>query len=516
MKDTKEKLLHYFTNISRIALYIIAALMLLYLVRYALPKGWYLYEHQSAALIAAWHMLLMVLLTAFSFLTRRYMERFIQKECGREWILLGIAAFLLFAVCTLRVKALSYQMEGDQLIVWYCSVLAAENQFPMFVFGGQVGIYPNYKGLIFLYEMLFRIFHTTDPVLIGFIHACLAPVTLAAGYLSVREIMGRKTAIHFMPFMVCCLPYIIYTSYVYGDVGAICFTFCILAAIFRGLRLKKIGYYGLACIGAALGVLVRTNMWIVLIGICIGLAYQAIREWHWRAVVLAFCIMGSALFAGKGVALFYEVRSGEPIYSGMPAALWIAMGLQDGYAGPGYYNNYSKEKFYEAGCDTLAASQIGKDYIKERLLEFRSDPAMAKDFFHRKLYLQWEDSLFESVDFLSRYSEEPAENTWEYYFFRGEGYLAITKFCTHMQFIVYAFAFLGVLYRFLDKKEILYDVPLIIFVGGFLFSVIWEAKGRYILPYFMLLFIYAAYGWVRSAEMTKKAVGFLTAKKSGH
>ena len=45
------------------------------------------------------------------------------------------------------------------------------------------------------------------------------------------------------------------------------------------------------------------------------------------------------------------------------------------------------------------------------------------------------------------------------------------------------------------KKEILTIIP-VAFIGGTLFHMIWEAKSRYVFPYFVFLIPIAAYGLI--------------------
>ena len=92
-------------------------------------------------------------------------------------------------------------------------------------------------------------------------------------------------------------------------------------------------------------------------------------------------------------------------------------------------------------------------------------------------------------------------------FYQGEGHTIIKRISEYMLCTIYVFALIGVLGRLFSKENIqkgtlLYDIPLIVFVGGFLFSLVWEAKARYMLPYYILLHMYAAYGlWVSSTQI---------------
>jgi hypothetical protein len=78
--------------------------------------------------------------------------------------------------------------------------------------------------------------------------------------------------------------------------------------------------------------------------------------------------------------------------------------------------------------------------------------------------------------------------------YHGAGFLTIKQISEYMLCVIYVFSLIGVLKRIREKDSLLKDIPLIIFVGGFLFSIIWEAKARYVLPYYVLLHMYAVLG----------------------
>ena len=67
--------------------------------------------------------------------------------------------------------------------------------------------------------------------------------------------------------------------------------------------------------------------------------------------------------------------------------------------------------------------------------------------------------------------------------------------CDRWQMIVYA----GMLCYFLlavrKDSNILQHTLAVTMIGGFLFSIIYEAKARYIFPYYVFMFPYAAMGF---------------------
>lgn len=75
-------------------------------------------------------------------------------------------------------------------------------------------------------------------------------------------------------------------------------------------------------------------------------------------------------------------------------------------------------------------------------------------------------------------------------------------FMDQYQSLIFAGVFLWILFGFWKKKDLEQQILLITVFGGFLFHMLWEAKGRYILPYFVMLLPMAAVGL---AEMSARA-----------
>ena len=502
--SAKDKFIKYFTKFSRLILYLLAVIMLLWLNSKGLVNGRQWFDGASDIKIILVRVIIFVGVLVLSVIAGSVMERFSKNRQRVEWIVLGICCLIFGGICIWWVSAVPYKMDGDQLIVWYNAVLASQNEFPMYTHGGQMYIYPQQQGLSFLYELLFRITGSTSHRMIGYLNASLAPFTLFFGYQCVKECFRRKTAVCFLPFMMLCLPYIIYSPYVYGDIPSICFSFILLWAILRAVNQGRYRYYVVACMIAAVALMCRMNMWIFFIGAVIGLVYFALQRWSLKPIILGVCIVLCASIGMSSIKQFNSYRSGEPVSEGMPAILWVAMGLQFSEWGAGYYNHYSKGVYQQAGFDKEIAAEIGRQEVKERIDIFLSDPYQRTLFFDAKMRLQWLDPLFESIKFTGLF-EEQAEEPGEFivWIYQGEGYNVLSRFCADMMAAVYFFALFGVVSRFFEKRLILQDIPLIVFVGGFLFSIVWEAKARYMLPYYVLLLMYAANGVVWMSEIIK-------------
>lgn len=489
-KWSKDKFISYTTTFSRAVLYVIAGCMLLWLNVNALSLPGIL-----AVLLA------LFVSTGLGYL----LERVVSYGKYLEWIVLGTCCVLFWSVCIWWVFIVPYDMEGDQAIVWQAAANALSGDFSMYSHGGQMFIYPQQQGLAFLYEMLFRLTGSDSPQMIGYVNASLAPVTLFFGYQCVKECEGMKAAVRFLPLMMLCLPYIIYSPYVYGDIPSICFSFLMLWGILKFTKTMQYRYAVLVCLIAALALISRKNIWIFFVGMVIGLAYQTLHKWSLKPILFAVCVVLCASLSMTGIKQFNSMRSGYPVSSGMPTVLWLAMGLQYSEYGAGYYNNYSKGVYQQVGCDGELAAAIGLQEVKDRIKIFMQYPDQCGMFFKEKMCNQWTDPLFESVKFTGTFENENFDGLPPivYEVYRGQGKETLKHVCSMMMSVVYCFSFIGVAFRYFKKKPIMEDIPLIVFVGGFLFSIFWEAKARYMFPYFVLLHLYAAYGLTDVTEVIR-------------
>ncbi len=504
-----------FTNFSRACLYVLSACMLLWMIVSALTKGnaW----RNASDGVATTLLRLLAAVTAAILLTLigNKVDKLTERCKKAETIFVSAIAFLFWSVNLWWVYMVPYVPDGDQAVIWYNAVLALKGDFSMFDQGGQMFIYPQQQGLSFLYELLFRVFGTTSYRMIGYVNATLAPITLVFGYDCVKMCFDRKTAVRFLPLMLFCLPYIIYAPYVYGDIPSIALTFVLLWAILKAAQTSWKRYYILACLTATIALLCRMNMWICFIGITIGLIYHCFYKKSIKPFILAVSIILCASLGMAGLKQYNSYRSGYPKSKGMPSVLWMAMGIQYSEYGAGYYNDYSKRIFEQVGYDRKQASAIGKQEIKDRMRTFLSDGYQTKLFFKQKMESQWIEPLFESMKFTGTFETDDTKElspTVVSFYYAG-GYTIINGFSECMLCIIYVFAFMGLVKRYFEKRSLIEDIPLIVFVGGFLFSMIWEAKARYMLPYYVLLHMYAAYGIFVSSIGIKIFLNKFSSKK---
>lgn len=457
-----------------------------------------------------WKNILAAMMAVLSLAALLYAEKRMSKRA--QLIFCRVTVFLAMlwvgAASTWWIYAADRQPQGDQAFIYAGASYFLEGRFSFLEKGGYMSIYPHQLSLAALYELLFSVVGPYNYYAIEKINVILAVASVYAGYRIVSEITGHSAVIVGYNFlMMGCAPLIFYTSWCYGDIPGI---FCALAGAWMLLLYSKHGqkrYLALMVAFVVMALLFRRHSMILLIAIGIAAILYALKHkdiWIVAAVCLTVALFG---ISQQVIYKTYEIRSGIEHEEGIPTSTWIAMGLQDGpYSFGGWYNNYPKAIYYELDSDSEKTAELAKQNIRERLGVFRSDLGYAKTFFQEKILSQWNQPLYQSIFFNTKYWEEKAPLEGSFVSkIGGSYYRRILSFCDRWQFVV----FLGMLCYFLaavkGDSNILQHVLALTIIGGFFFSIVFEAKSRYIFPYYVMMFPFAMYGYQQMLE----AVGHL-------
>lgn len=397
--------------------------------------------------------------------------------------------------------------QGDQAYIYGGASYFMEGNYDFLAPGGYCDMYPYQLGLIALCELLFGIAGAFNYYAFEWICVALSAGCAYFGYRIVWEITGSGLAVTgYNMLMMGCLPLIFYTPWVYGDIPGIFFGMLAAWMLLAYGRKGRTGYLAAAAAALVFAMLVRKNSLILLTAAGIAAVLHGLRHRDRRPVLafLAAVLLSWGVYAGiyKG----YEVRSGYAHSDGLPFVVWIATGMEETKGTCGWDNDYYKQVYFESGHDREAAAAAARENLRQRLQIFVRDPVYAGKFFGRKVLSQWNGPLYQALYFNAESPQKqggprPDSLAAE---LGGKYYGAVLAFCDRWQFIVYT----GMLCYFLlaVKKEssLLQHVTAITIIGGFFYSVISEGKGRYIFPYYVMMFPFAAYG-LREAMIGMRA-----------
>lgn len=315
-------------------------------------------------------------------------------------------------------------------------------------------------------------------------------------------------------------PLNIYVTFIYGDLPSIVGCLFIALMIIKWMKQNKIDYIFWAILVACVSVLVRENTLIFLIACAISIILFMLLRKKPLMLLAAGLLIFLPLVTKSAVLLHFEHKGGEKMNNPIPSVGWITMGLQgDPYdkTGVGYYNGYNEATWWYQGTDTKVVSEYVKNDIKERVEYFKENPRFSYDFFRYKVLEQWIEPTFDSLYMTVTNYETAGELAVK--FFSGDGPQKVSDFMNKYLTVAYFFALLYVVFSIRHDNTPMNVLLMIAFIGGFLFSLMWEAKGRYCMPYFVFLMIYSAGGVAKMADLInllfKKLFGHGKAGKNG-
>lgn len=428
-------------------------------------------------------------------------------ERQKIWIerILLVISLLWMACCSYWwISVFDRRPEGDQAFIYGGASYFLEGGYTFLGKGGYCEIYPHQLGLIALMELLFLVVGTYNYYAFEIVCAIMAVGIVFLGYCLLQEFavpFGAKVL--YCVMMMGCIPLICYTSWVYGDVPSI--FFALLTAWFAGRwgNCQKVRYLVGIVAGIVMAMLVRKNSMILLVALCLLSIVYVIRYRKWQIGLTALLAVLCAVLAYQGIYKMYEIRSGYEHKAGLPVNSWIAMGLMEREGQCGWYNNLGKEVLYSVDLDYGATEEIMSEYIGQRLDVFQADKTYARWFFKKKILSQWNEPLYQSIYFSAKTLENEQVRMGgflEELYYTTEVHDRVFHFADIMQFLVYAGMLLYYLFAVRKDSGPLEHLLAVTIIGGFFFSVIWEAKARYIFPYYVMMYPLAVTGYFRAGQ----------------
>ena len=400
--------------------------------------------------------------------------------------------------------------KADQKQVLEIAMNMISGEYSEFAKGGYVDTYPNQVGLIYFCYILFQIlpFGYQAFRLLNVISITLSVFLINEIGNLVLEQKEEKKYIYGIVAMFF-LPLAGYVTFLYGNNIGLAFSLSGIWAVCKLLKKKKWRYVVLAIVTLACSVVVKQNYVIPVIGVLLILLYYCFKKPNKISITCLMGIMVGIILFSNVVNWRVEKITGIGISDGVPSLAWVVMGLQEGYMTDGWHNGYNKDVYQENGCDTEKTKKVVKADLKERVQEMIHTPAASFRFFYRKTVSQWNNPSFECfwiTDVNQRKKEGIAVGDYNKIVKGVVGEPGNPVLYEYMD-IYQSIIWLGVVFWMFfkgKKATILQMLFAIIFVGGFLFHTIWEAKCQYVMPYFILILPYAVMGYGAMVERIGK------------
>lgn len=503
----------YFQKLNGIANWVVrltGSAILFVLVWYSMRYTQYMiplsgYEYPVDSKDSAWINLLFagILLGLFFGVSHWGKRAGQRKQTVVQRVVLGLSMAVQGICGYLWISAADRPPRGDQESVFKAAAGFLKGSYEALGKRGYCEIYPHQLGLASLEELVFRILGKADYYSLQLLFAGMIAGSVLCVYGILKELTKNSTCVVFgTALMGLCVAPVFYCSWVYGEDPYVFFALLAAWMLCRYRNRKSMGSLAGFLVAVVFAMLFRKNAWILIIAFVLAGGVTALVQKDLRlmtALVLAILLPS---FCYTGIYKIYETRSGYAHAEGLPSSGFVHIGLMEteGRYGWDYYNSYAA--YYENGRDTRKTDEVYRELIRERLQEMKSTPGYLMQFLKGKVLSQWNAPLYQSMYF--NYGHEGVR--WEKltaFFDRlsGEWFQKLLWGADRLQFLVYSGCLFYFLFCVRKDSNLLQHVLAITIIGGFLFSILWEAKTRYVYPYYMMMFPLAAAGYGRVVEL---------------
>lgn len=386
--------------------------------------------------------------------------------------------------------------KGDSYLLMNMAEHIAAGNYQDFLPGGYLYNQPHQIPLAFLFAVLYRIFG------ISYVFVCQGlNCIFIVGILFLlnrlyQKFSGEIPESGFYLISFFFVPFYFYVTFVYGTLPGLFLALAGCLQLVKYLESGKVQNAAACIFCSVLAVLMKSNYLIFAVGFAAVLFYDFIRKINLRHLAVTAALIVSVAVSSHAVTAFTEHLTGITSDGGIPMVLFITMGLQEGPSAPGWWNGSHDRIFLNSEFDPKEAARRGEKKLKERLDAMKDDPAYAVDFMGKKLASEWSEPTYESIWIQqNRTSDTTAPAMISSLFFAGGRLSKIyVFFCNLFQSFLYFFSLLFVIGKW--KKATIPELLLpVIFIGGFLFHIFWEAKGQYTLPYCVCLLPMCVWGY---------------------
>lgn len=431
------------------------------------------------------------------------LRKLLQNRYPTTRVCLIVLAVIVGALSLWWALNSGYVLKGDQDSVVQTARRMLAGDYSDFEPGAYLFIFPFQIGFTTLLELLFTLFGTES----------LLPFTLLnwagniGSYLLLwgigRQLFFRDETADRGPerlaatlMLSLCLVGSLRINFVYGNLLG---NFLGLLAVWLLLRWQQAGGWGRfagGCLAMAGAIQLKLFNAIFLVALVIFLVLNALLRQKPQTLLLPVLLVLACVLGQSAVSRIYEAQAGQPLPKSYPMELTIAMGMQDNWEGwraPGWCNAYNFDTYREVGYDRELAVQKARQDIAARLQQFRAEPKTALQFYKLKTLSQWTEPTYQGFwleyDFFHPDKYSPFMDN----LYNGPLQDALVRGMKWYQTAVWLLAFLCLASRY-KSVQLGQLLPGLIILGGFLFSLLSEGKGQYILPYFLLAVPYAGAG----------------------
>ena len=336
----------------------------------------------------------------------------------------------------------------------------------------------------FLYSLFFRLIHIDEFGTPRALNVIAIIVILVAIY-KIGNMISKNHKVNKVRLMVLFLTFLslpMLSTFVYGDIPSLAFALLSVYYMMKFVDYNKLKYFTLATIFSMIAYMFRMNSLIFVIATVIYLLFnlftkitsKTVKENIINALLIVIFIVVSIVPA-QIVNDYYINKYNLDKSKEYPNISYILMGMSESWRGNGWYNE-------DIGEPALKNPESSKEEyaekIKDRLTYFSQNMGYTFRFYTMKLASMWSENTYSAVRLNLLHESE-------------DDYLNVIKepLLFYQKALLILMCVCSIIVLIQNRKNLSVNVIylLLIFMGGFAFHIIWEAKSRYIIPYIVVL-----------------------------
>lgn len=471
------------------------------------------------------HLLVLIAVTILLLICRRIgaKSKSGRKSHGKLAVGIVAAAGMLAAAAWILVTRLLPGSDPSKVCAVASQWMAGD--FSAFDEGEYLFCYPFQSGIVLFYYWLSKLFGDGNYVAMQFVNLIALTVIYYLLYKLFDRFWGRDKKILLISYLALILwvPLMFYVTYLYGILPGMA---CSLGAAYLALcylETRKLRYMIPAAFLMGIATALKMNCLIYLIAIGCFLVYDAAdillvskkKGKQWLVSIAFVAVMGLGVYGcNQATTAYVEHLSGYEMPEGEVMLSWVVMGLSEAPNAPGNYNGYIGNVFFDNLFDTELATEQSKADLKNIVKGMMENPIDSGIiFFARKTAYQWNDPTFIAMERMEGRQSTIAKPAWVRSVIEGKGRVLLSVILNIIQTMIWV----GMLfYLFFTRKSTNLNELLIavVFLGGFLFHMVWESSPSYTFPYFVLLIPYAVKGFAEYGRWADRVCRWIIERSS--
>lgn len=386
---------------------------------------------------------------------------------------------------------------ADQKYIYKAALGISEHDLSAFTAQkGYVNSNPQQEGMVLFEYLISLVTRKYMGIIVQVLNVFALLISFYAIY-KITDIMFKNKDLSIITYicLLVFLPIFFYITFMYGNIfGLACSMVAVLFEI-KYFEKSKWYYILISGIGISLAIIFKSNYLVTLIAMIIMFILHSLEYKKVRNIIAILSILLIYICANMATKFCIKQLTGANIEEGIPMITYVAMGMQEGEMAPGWYNGYNREVYKKNNYNYEETSKEAKEDIKERLSFFIQNPNYTIEFYAKKILSQWNNPTFQGF-WVNKSRRAKVQKPSYVKSILGTG--KVNKVLTEYMDIIQTLILFGAtVYIILDYKKAKGNklFLIIIFIGGFLFHLIWEAKCQYTITYFILLIPYCVKGY---------------------